>query len=120
MTDVDPLAVALHAMAGVFGDGMTAMHVGGLFTCSEAETIADVLIESGHVEAARTWLRHHADGDDGGDMHGVCRHCDALLLLPDSEDATEVCVDALGSAWCSPDRATEHEPTSWTLAGKEG
>jgi hypothetical protein len=69
MTDIESLGSALADLAGVFGDGMTADHTGSSFTCSEADTIARVLVLAGHKDAAETWLHGHADGDDGGDSH---------------------------------------------------
>lgn len=60
---------AIEAMAEVFGDGMTAMHVGSSFNCGEADTIARVLALAGHKDAAITWLEYHASGDDSGDQH---------------------------------------------------
>jgi hypothetical protein len=65
----DALSEALAALAGVFGDGMTADHTGSGFTCTEADTIARVLVLAGHSEAAESWLEGHATGDDGGDDH---------------------------------------------------
>ncbi|MEU6572310.1 hypothetical protein [Streptomyces sp. NPDC046805] len=65
----DALSEALDALAGVFGDGMTADGTGSTFTCTEADTIARVLVLAGHSGAAETWLEGHASGDDGGDDH---------------------------------------------------
>lgn len=67
-------ATLLHAVqevaASVFGDRMTATHVGAGFTCEEAELIADMLRAAGCENEARTWLRDHAEGDDEiEDMH---------------------------------------------------
>lgn len=67
----DELSDALAELAGVFGDGMTSDMVGSQFTCSEADTIARVLVLAGHREAAETWLRGHAQGDEDGDSHHV-------------------------------------------------
>jgi len=65
----DELNEALAALAGVFGDGMTADHTGSGFTCTEADTIARVLVLAGHHDEAASWLEGHATGDDGGDDH---------------------------------------------------
>src|SRR4051812_29227950 len=105
--DPDALDVALHELAGVFGDGMTAMHVGGYFSCGEAERIADVLRYSGHWNASEVWLHGHAEGDSPGDLHDTCKHCDAVLWV--SEDGDGEVSDLAGEVWCSPDKATEHE-----------
>lgn len=51
-------------LASVFGDGMTALHVGPSFSCSEAETIAKALILLGQDEAAVTFLSGHGTEDD--------------------------------------------------------
>lgn len=86
---VDQLQVELHELAGIFGDAMTADHVGGKFTCGEAETIANVLSLSGHREASHIWLRGHAQGDDpatGDDMHGVCARCDGVVYLAPGDE----------------------------------
>ncbi|MGW1040019.1 hypothetical protein [Streptomyces sp. NPDC002547] len=60
---------ALSELASVFGDGMTAYDTGSKFTCSEADSVARVLIFSGNEEAAVTWLKGHADGEDWDDSH---------------------------------------------------
>ncbi|WP_327292463.1 hypothetical protein [Streptomyces sp. NBC_01198] len=65
----DALTESLAMMADVFGDGMFASHVGGFFTCSEADSIARVLLLSGHRDEALTWLSCHADGDEVDDSH---------------------------------------------------
>lgn len=65
--DAPLLRYALDGLADVFGDGMTAVHVGGSFTCSEAETIAYALLAGGHREAAVTFMVGHGDGDDDPD-----------------------------------------------------
>ena len=64
---------ALCEMAAVLGDGMTASGVGGSFTCSEAETLAEVLVLSGHAKEAASFLAGHAEGDDDaeGTHHGL-------------------------------------------------
>lgn len=65
----EPLATELNELAAVFGDGMTAMHLGGSFTCPEANTIAAVLALSGHIDAASEWLAAHAEHDEDHDLH---------------------------------------------------
>jgi hypothetical protein len=65
----DVLSDALTGLASVFGDGMTADHTGSGFTCTEADTIARVLVLAGHRDEAVTWLEGHASGDDCGDDH---------------------------------------------------
>ncbi|MFG2923906.1 hypothetical protein ACGFYA_20675 [Streptomyces sp. NPDC048305] len=67
----DDLTDALRELADVFGDGMTADHTGGAFSCGEADKIARVLALAGHREAAETWLSGHARGDEGDDYHFV-------------------------------------------------
>lgn len=58
-------------LAGIFGDGMTADHVGGHLTCGEANLIAGVLVALDRKDAAVVWLTGHAYGDDSGleDLH---------------------------------------------------
>lgn len=63
------LTKALGDLAGVFGDGMTAHHTGPSFSCGEADTVARLLILSGHAEAAETWLSGHAQNDEFDDYH---------------------------------------------------
>lgn len=67
----DELTDALAELAGVFGDGYVAFDNGSKFTCTEADTIARVLVVAGHEDAAVTWLKGHAEGDEGGDNHHV-------------------------------------------------
>lgn len=64
---VETLADALDELADVFGDGMTADHIGGHFTCTEAERVADVLRLAGQDKAAETWLDGHSEHDDDAD-----------------------------------------------------
>ena len=54
-------------LAAVLGDHMTAMHVGGHFSCTEAENIAGALIKLGQMDAAGTFLVGHATGEEDGD-----------------------------------------------------
>lgn len=69
MTDLKVLDGAISELAGVFGDGMTADHVGAKFTCSEADTIARLLVLAGHKDDAVNWLIGHAQGDEAEDSH---------------------------------------------------
>lgn len=68
-TDDKLIMVDVTELAGVFGDGMTAMHVGPHFTCSEADVIAATLAAGGHTEAAESFLSGHVAGDEPGDTH---------------------------------------------------
>ncbi|MFH8414378.1 hypothetical protein [Streptomyces collinus] len=65
------LSDALAELASTFGDGYVAFDTGSKFTCSEADSVARVLAVAGHEDAAVTWLRGHAEGDEGGDSHHV-------------------------------------------------
>lgn len=67
------LEPALERLAEMFGDGMTALNVGEHFRCSEADTIAEVLLAAGHKDAAVNWLNGHAVGDkaSGHDAHYI-------------------------------------------------
>ncbi|MEU4984881.1 hypothetical protein [Streptomyces sp. NPDC021969] len=65
--EIEDLYSAIHTFADIFGDGMTAMNVGGHFTCSEADRMATALMEGGHKRAAMTFLEGHASGDDDED-----------------------------------------------------
>ncbi|MGW6600580.1 hypothetical protein [Streptomyces sp. NPDC055036] len=60
------LELALHDLAVTFGDYMTA-EAGGHFTCTEADSLARVLLLSGHRDQAITWLTGHWSGDDDAD-----------------------------------------------------
>lgn len=61
------ISTAVAAMAGVLGDGMTADMTGPHFSCTEANVLADVLIQAGYRDAAETWLLGHGAGDDSED-----------------------------------------------------
>lgn len=65
------LTEALMSLANALGDGITSSEVGPHLTCTEADAIARVLALAGHREAAGSWLRGHADGDETGDDHWV-------------------------------------------------
>ncbi|WP_438470752.1 hypothetical protein [Streptomyces asiaticus] len=68
--DLNPaLKDAIRGLAEVFGDGMTSSETGPSFTCLEADSIARVLLLSGHKEDALRWLEGHADGDEVDDLH---------------------------------------------------
>ncbi|QJD50719.1 hypothetical protein SEA_ISSMI_73 [Streptomyces phage Issmi] len=69
MTNIAEVGGAITALAGVFGDGMTADMVGASFTCSEADTVARLLALAGHKSEALTWLEGHAQGDEVDDSH---------------------------------------------------
>lgn len=82
-----------NALAAVFGDGMTAVHTGGHFTCSEADSIAAVLISFGHPEAAAVWIEGHADGDDEEDSDS---HYHIRVAAPEAQaDLAKQYVEAL-------------------------
>jgi hypothetical protein len=76
------LQQALIDLAGVFGDTMTAVDVGGHMTCTEADAIARALLAGGHRVAASRWLAGHARGDDDLEVdrhHGDSFDLDAYL-----------------------------------------
>lgn len=68
---------------GLFGDSMTADHVGRRFNCTEANIIAELLLElNPNGLASRAWLWGHADGDDdSADLHqlSTCVHCNVPI-----------------------------------------
>jgi hypothetical protein len=69
-TNLNALPSALAGLANVFGDDMFAAHNGARFTCGEADTVAALLVASGHRDAAITWLEGHAEGDnEESDIH---------------------------------------------------
>ena len=57
------LARFAEVMVGAAGDA------GRAFTCTEAETIANVFRACGDLDAAAAWIDGHAEGDDEGDDH---------------------------------------------------
>lgn len=81
--DATELLRSVSAVAAVLGDGMTAGMVGGSFTCSEAETIAELLFVAGHEDDAARWLLGHVEGDDDPDDDE-----DHLRLQKVARDAT--------------------------------
>lgn len=68
------------AIAAVFGDQMTALHVGPHLTCSETDLLAYALRELDEHQAAITLLVAHATKDEAGDLHE--------LMIP-GNDATD-------------------------------
>ncbi|MCD2462439.1 hypothetical protein MBT42_02565 [Streptomyces sp. MBT42] len=79
--EIEDLYSAISVFADILGDGMTAFHVGGSFTCSEAERMARVLVESGHKREAMVFLEGHASGDDDiDDMHRDIDDYEAYVL----------------------------------------
>lgn len=103
------LVDALDELADVFGDSMTGLHVGGLFTCSEAETIDNVLRLSGHYTQANAWLHAHAEEDGAGDLHDICRLCGAVLYVTGLDDENITALD--GGTRCPPHETVEHVPS---------
>ena len=68
MTDIPTQLAAIgQSLADVLGDGMTAMHTGGHFTCAEADAIGAALVALGQPDAAAVWIEGHAEGDDEED-----------------------------------------------------
>ncbi|ATI18935.1 hypothetical protein SEA_JANUS_72 [Streptomyces phage Janus] len=79
--EIEDVYSALSVFADILGDGMTAFHVGGSFTCSEANRMAEALMVGGHKKAAMTFLEGHASGDDDeGDIHPDIEDFEAYVL----------------------------------------
>jgi hypothetical protein len=79
--EIGDLYSALGVFARILGDQMTAHGVGGHFTCTEAEDLARVLVETGHKHAAMTFLEGHAYGDDDpDDLHADVKDYEAWVL----------------------------------------
>ncbi|MFF4054635.1 hypothetical protein ACFYZ0_02450 [Streptomyces sp. NPDC001708] len=79
--EISDLYDAISTFADILGDGMTAFHVAGSFTCTEAERMAKALMEGGHKRAAMTFLEGHASGDDDpDDMHRGIEDYEAWVL----------------------------------------
>ncbi|MFE9924292.1 hypothetical protein ACFYQA_22750 [Streptomyces sp. NPDC005774] len=79
--EVADLYSAIETFASILGDGLTACHVGGSFTCSEADRMAAALMEGGHKQAAMTFLEGHATGDDDpDDTHPDIEDFEAYVL----------------------------------------
>lgn len=69
--EVSDLYAAFDTLASVFGDGLTAAHIGPSLTCGEANAIAEALVIGGQKDAAITFLEAHGKGDDDeDDAHG--------------------------------------------------
>ncbi|WAB08780.1 hypothetical protein SEA_ANDRIS_76 [Streptomyces phage Andris] len=66
----EDLAFALEGLAETFSFYGTA-EAGPHFTCTEADSIARVLLASGNRDEAITWLTGHAHGDEWGDDHFI-------------------------------------------------
>jgi hypothetical protein len=77
LTELGP---ALTNLAAVFGDAMTAEHVGSHMTCDEADALASVLRLAGHADAAATFLDGHASTDDEPEDVHHGRHIRARVL----------------------------------------
>ncbi|WP_436739949.1 hypothetical protein [Streptomyces sp. BBFR102] len=78
--ELSELSGALRVVANVLGDGMTASGVGGHFTCTEADDLAQSLMVGGHKHEAMAFLEGHAEGDDEGDEHGSIEDYEAYVL----------------------------------------
>ncbi|MEU9795041.1 hypothetical protein AB0E27_31370 [Streptomyces sparsogenes] len=79
--EISDLYLALYTFASILGDGLTAVHLGGSFTCSEADRIAKALMEGGHKREAMTFLKGHASGDDDpDDVHPDIKDFEAYVL----------------------------------------
>lgn len=82
---------ALQELADIFGDGMTASHLGGHLTCTEADAIARAvgLVDR---EAARTLLDGHAyEDEDGDDADHVARR--DQLIREERERFEQFCAE---------------------------
>lgn len=63
---IDLLAVAERACGVLWNAGDVGRH----FTCSEAETIKDLIVAAFDEESATVWIMDHAAGDDDDtDLH---------------------------------------------------
>lgn len=110
MPEISPEIAA--DIINVFGDAMTADHVGHHFTCTEANRIAELLRELDDHEAADTWLWGHSEGDDDGDSHtpGTCEHCGADIRGDGFDDEeTRLWVGRHGERDC-PSATSGHNP----------
>nr|YP_010055942.1 hypothetical protein KGG91_gp76 [Streptomyces phage Paedore]AVO22559.1 hypothetical protein PBI_PAEDORE_76 [Streptomyces phage Paedore] len=78
---IEELGGALRVFASVLGDGMTASGVGGHFTCTEADDLAQALMVGGHKHQAMRFLEGHAEGDDDeDDLHGSVEDFEGYVL----------------------------------------
>jgi hypothetical protein len=79
--EIGDLYSAIETFAAILGDGMTASGVGGHFTCSEANRLAEALMVGGHKHAAMTFLEGHAQGDDDeDDIHASIEDFEGYVL----------------------------------------
>lgn len=67
--DTGAALIAAESLANALADGEIASEVGTALTCGEADTLADFFRAFGYNQAADTWIRAHAEGDDEGDEH---------------------------------------------------
>lgn len=95
---------AIKRFVEVFADGMLASGVGESLTCTEVETLADLLRAFGEPRAAECWIECHAEQDDCGDSHCTCAHCtsDDAVECPDClcKHSVKVCDDEGGVCDC--------------------
>ncbi|WMI34797.1 hypothetical protein SEA_MARAV_75 [Streptomyces phage Marav] len=79
--EISELQDAIATFASILGDPMTALHVGGSFTCREADDLARALMAGGHKREAITFLDGHATGDDDpDDVHPEIEDFEAYAL----------------------------------------
>ncbi|QOV06202.1 hypothetical protein KGG72_gp72 [Streptomyces phage Salutena] len=79
--EVADLYDAIRTFASILGDGLTACHVAGSFTCSEADEMARALMVGDQKRAAITFLEQHALGDDDeDDTHPEVKDFEAYVL----------------------------------------
>ncbi|MGW3323904.1 hypothetical protein [Streptomyces virginiae] len=79
--EISDLNDVIATFATILGDGLTAVGIGGHFTCSEADDLARALILGGHKQAAIAFLKGHAVGDyDVDDQHQVGDDFEARAL----------------------------------------
>jgi hypothetical protein len=89
--EIEDVYSALSVFADILGDGMTASGVGGHFTCTEANRLAEALMVGGHKRAAMTFLEGHAEGDyDVDDEHGSIEDYEAYVLELDGKPVPEL------------------------------
>lgn len=56
------------------------------FTCSEADTVAELILAVGDTEGAAAFLADHAEGDDEGDEHYTGEVSDEPIDAPTEQD----------------------------------
>lgn len=77
--------------------GIDTGEVWGKFTCSEVESIADVLEAFGHADAAAFIIAEHAEGDEFGDDHWIdpdavaCAECGETIDADDMHASDTMC-----------------------------